>query len=81
MSRVNFDKQYMHIFYYLSIYWFDTSLGQVVQSVASPIADPGVLSLNDEARAPPFVEIDQEIFSTIILFLPLIQEGLVSVTN
>ena len=28
-----------------------------------------------------FLKIDQEIFSTVILLLPLIQEGLVSVTN
>ena len=30
---------------------------------------------------PGLVEIDHEILSTVILFLPLFQEGLVSVTN
>ena len=31
------------------------------------------------ARSPTFVAIDHEIISTVILFLPLIQEGLLSV--
>ena len=33
------------------------------------------------AQSHTFVEIDNEIFSMIILLLPLIQEGLVSVTK
>ena len=33
------------------------------------------------ARSHTFVEIDHEILSTAILFLPLIQEGLLSVTS
>ena len=50
-----------------------TAQGPVVQSVVSPIADPGVMSLIP-ARSHTFVEIDHEILSTIILLLPLIQE-------
>ena len=42
--------------------------------VASPIADPGVLS-STLAWSHTLVEIDHEIFSTLILLLPLIQEG------
>ena len=51
-----------------------------MQSIASPIADPGFVSLI-MAQSDNFVEIDQEIFSTVILLLPLIKEGLVSVTR
>ena len=53
--------------------------GRVVQSVVSPIADPGVVSLIP-ARLHTFVEIDRELFPTIILLM-LIQEGLLSVTS
>ena len=38
------------------------------------IADPGVVSLIP-AQSHTFVEIDNDIFSTVILLLPLIQEG------
>ena len=48
--------------------------GPVEQSVASPIADPGVMSLIP-AWPHTFVEIDREIFSKAILLLPLIQKG------
>ena len=48
----------------------------VAQSVARPIVDPGVVSLI-LARAHTFVEIDYEIFSAVILHLPLILEGFV----
>ena len=53
--------------------------GFVVQSVASPIiiADSGVMSL----IPPGPIEIDHEIFSKIILLLPLVQEGLLLVTS
>ena len=54
-------------------------LGTVVQSVPRLIADPGVVSLIS-TQSHTFVEIDHEVFSTTIL-LPLIQEGLVSVTS
>ena len=43
----------------------------VMQLVACQIADPG----------HTFVEIDHEIFSLVILLLPLIKEGLLSVTS
>ena len=56
-------------------------LGRVeAQSVASLTADPGVESLNP-AQSSTFMEIDHEIISTVILLLPLIQEGLLSVTS
>ena len=45
-------------------------------SVTRPIADPGVVSLN-LARSHTFMEIDYEIFSVVILHLPLILEGFV----
>ena len=48
--------------------------GPIAQSVASPIADPGVMS-SIQARFHTFVEIDHEIISTVILF------GLVSITS
>ena len=51
-----------------------------MQSVASPIEDPGVMS-SIRALSHTFVEIDCERFSTVILLLPLICEGLVSVTS
>ena len=53
--------------------------GLVAQSVASLIADPGVMGLIP-AWPHTFMEIDREIFSMVIL-LPLIQEGLLSVTS
>ena len=43
-------------------------------------ADPGVAS-SIRARSHTFVEIDHEIISTVISSLPLIQEGLLSVTS
>ena len=46
----------------------------------SLIADPGVTRLIP-AQSHTFVEIDHEIISTAILLLPLIQEGLLSVTS
>ena len=54
--------------------------GLITQSVASPTADPGITSFI-LARSNTFVEIDGEIIYTVILFLPLIQEGLSSVTS
>ena len=53
--------------------------GPVAQLVASPTADPGIVSLI-LALSHTFVEIDHEIISTAILVL-LIQEGLLSVTS
>ena len=54
--------------------------GPVAKSVASPIVDPGVAS-SIPAQPHILVEIEHEIFSTVILLLPLIQEGLFSVTS
>ena len=51
-----------------------------MQSVASPNADPRVTSWI-QAQYHTFVEIDREIISMVILFLPLIQEGLLSATS
>ena len=52
-------------------------LGRVVQSVASLTSDPGIASLIP-APTNTFMEIDYEILiiSSVILLLPLIQEGL-----
>ena len=50
-----------------------------MQSVGRPTADPGVKSLI-LAWSHTFVEIDNEIISTVIL-LQLIQEGLLSITS
>ena len=59
---------------------YSTCLGHVVQSVASPIADPVVLS-SIPARPSTFVEIDSKIFFTVILLHTMFQEGLLSVTS
>ena len=45
------------------------------QSVASPTADPGVVSLIP-AWSHTSVEIDLELIFMVILLLPLVQEGL-----
>ena len=54
--------------------------GPVAQWVASQIADPGALS-SILVLSHISVEIDHEIFSMVILLLPLIQEGLLLVTS
>ena len=51
--------------------------GSVAQSVASPTANPGVVS-SLLARSHACVEIDHKIVSMVILLLPLFQEGLLS---
>ena len=48
--------------------------------VGSLIADPGVVSLI-LARSHCLTKIDHEKFSMVILLLPLIQEGLLSVAS
>ena len=59
---------------------------RVAQSVTCLTTDaclaaiPGVAS-SIPARSHTFAEIDHEIISTVILLLPLIQEGLLSVTS
>ena len=55
-------------------------LDYVGHSVTCVTADPGVVSLIP-AQPHTFVEIDYEIISTVFLLLPLIQEGLLSVTS
>ena len=55
-------------------------LGCVAHSVTGLTADPGVGNMIP-ARSLTFVEIDHEIVSTAISSLPLIQEGLLSVTS
>ena len=52
----------------------------VAQSETSPIADPEVMC-SIPARSHTFLEIDHEIFATVILLILLIQEGLVSATS
>ena len=54
--------------------------GPVAQLVASPIADPRVVS-SIPAWSYTFVDVNYEIFSMVILLLLLIQEGLMSVTS
>ena len=48
--------------------------------VACPITDLGVVS-SIPVRPYTFVAIEHEMFSTVILLLPLIQEGLLLVTS
>ena len=57
-----------------------TIRGPVVQSVSSLTADPRVASLVLD-RSHTFMEIDREITSMVIHFLPLIQDRLLSVTS
>ena len=52
----------------------------IAQSEVSLLADPGV-GISIPAQCHTFVEIDYEIISTVILLLPLIQEGLLSITS
>ena len=51
-----------------------------LQSVMSLIADPGVVR-SILAWSHSFLEIDHEIFAMFILLVPLIQDGLVSITG
>ena len=51
-----------------------------MQSVVSPTEDQGVACLI-LAGSHILVEIDHEIISTVNLLIPLIQEGLLSVTS
>ena len=55
-------------------------LGPVAQSVASLIADLGFMS-SIPAQPSTFMKIDNEIFCMDIFLLPLVQEGLLSVTS
>ena len=53
--------------------YLDITGPYIAQSVARPIADPGVVTVIP-ARSHTFMEIDYEIIYIVIL-LPLIQEG------
>ena len=55
-------------------------LGPVAQWVVSLTADPRETG-SILARSHTFVEIDREMMSTVIILLPLIEEGLLSVTR
>ena len=53
----------------------------MVQSDVRPTGDREVMGLFPSSPAHSFVEIDDEIFSMVILFLPLIQEAHLSVSG
>ena len=53
----------------------------VAQLDARPTGDQQVAGLTTPGQQPSFVAIEQEIFSTVILSLPLIQEGQLSVSR
>ena len=52
----------------------------VAQSDARPTGDQRVTSMIPDGQATFFMEINHEIFSMVILSLPLIQEGQLSVS-
>ena len=62
------------------MFFYPSTQLKASQSVTSPIADLGVVC-SIPAWPHTFVQIDYEIFSTVILLLPLILEGLFSVTS
>ena len=53
----------------------------MAQLDASSVGDQEVVGSNPAGSATFFVEIDREIFFTVILSLPLIQEGQLSVSG
>ena len=53
----------------------------MAQLDARPTGDQEVAGSTPPGRQHSFVEIDREIFSTVILSLPLIQEGQLSVSG
>ena len=53
----------------------------IAQLDAHPTGDQEVVGLTPQGRQHPFMEIDHEIFSAVILSLPLIQEGQLSVSG
>ena len=55
--------------------------GFTAKLVSCLTVDPGVASSNSSLGTYLFLEADHEIISTVILPLPLIQEGLLSVTD
>ena len=76
----------------LILYYFITYVSRMLNSFGAPASvaqldapsdwRPGGRGFNPRrGRQHSFVEIDHEIFSTVILFLPLIQEGQLSVSG
>ena len=59
----------------------DFQPASVAQLDARPTGDQEVTGSTSAGRQHSFVEIDDEIFSTVILSLPLIQEGQLSVSG
>ena len=55
-------------------------LGPVAQSVTSQTADP-VVANSIPAQYNTLMEIDHELIYTVVLLLPLIQDGLLSVIS
>ena len=77
LSFLNWIKNEM-IFYLIS----ELMLASVAQLDAPSDWRPGGRGFNPRrGRQHSFVEIDHEIFSTVILSLPLIQEGQLSVSG
>ena len=70
-----FNKLYIFAFYATTLKIFKWA-----QLVVSQTADPGVTS-PISVQPLTFMEIDHELFSMVILFLPLTQEGLLLVTR
>ena len=58
-----------------------TTLASVAQLDARPTGDQEVVGSTPAEIGKSFVEIDHEIFATVILSLPLIQEGHLSVSD
>ena len=74
--RFNTDSSHLVVFNYLSL------PATVAQLDAPSDWRPGGRGFNPRrGRQHSFVEIDHEIFSTVILSLPLIQEGQLSVSG
>ena len=76
MLAVLLFDNYFGIFFYFSI-----NLASVAQLDAPSDWRPGCGFNPRRGRQHSFVEIDHEIFSTVILSLPLIQEGQLSVSG
>ena len=65
-----------------NVFFYGEELASVAQLDAPSDWRPGGRGFNPRrGRQHSFVEIDHEIFSTVILSLPLIQEGQLSVSS
>ena len=72
------------VFFFLFFFWVpnDSKPASVAQLDAPSDWRPGGRGFNPRrGRQHSFVEIDHEIFSTVILSIPLIQEGQLSVSG